>query len=570
MLVNLSNRLLIYLLIRSDNSFFAVYDASLNSSRVHPLTAHILPQTIFAFWSVVYRRELRALRLCGDLTATKNSPLHSRQGLHLVVACVSFKFVSRQELALREISTAIDSLSSSSASFDPTDWITEAVACGLIQEFDDSDFGIPRILKEAEDSEWITRQAIGIETLPPGLLKQLEMMDAEEEQEGIDYEVATAPLSPHGSRKRRLLSDQGVGRMSSKRPRRDQKMRTSKYLSPTWVIIANCLLEHGMYKEVNALEGLIAKFADTVTNGNFNAHAFMRRWLWLRWLGMKSCLEDLLNPIFITGGGAPSVSVEGLKDLSVCIHSLRALADIAEKAMSAVDCNGDSGETVSNKAKLKVIQMLAEYTHSVSLLLRLGLLPQASDCAYRLRASSEALLSPYDPTELSNFLAKLQSAHGQTTIPPTPPSITHCIMNYLRQLLSAVELDEEAAAAVESEVTTVYPPRHLQSVCALWQCPGPTPQLPTIRLALLTFLLFDSVAVNALHGGKVNENEKKSSDGTECPEVNGARRVRLATQTSKGAGTSSFGPIAQAVKLVSLVSGIHFQALLFSFTSKLS
>lgn len=234
------------------------------------------------------------------------------------MACASFKFVSRQELVLREISVAIDS-PHSSIPFDPIDWITEAVACGLIQEFDDSDYGIPRILKDAEDSEWITRQAIGLEILPPGLQKQMEMMDAEEEKEDTDYfESAAIPLSPRGDRKRRLLSDQGVGGRSSKRPRTDQQIRTSKYLSPTWVIIANCLLEHGMFKEVKALAGLIAAAA----NGDFNARAFMRRWLWLRWLGKKSCLEGLLNPVFSTNEDASPVSVEGLQDLSLCIYSV--------------------------------------------------------------------------------------------------------------------------------------------------------------------------------------------------------------------------------------------------------
>ncbi|KAH9279030.1 hypothetical protein ECG_08602 [Echinococcus granulosus] len=559
--------------IRSDNSFFAVYDASLNSPRAHPLTAHILPHTIFAFWAVVSRRELYALRLCGDLTATKNSTLRRCQGLRnplpeshlrpsthafkalvpfikdLVVACASLKFVSRQELVLREISAAIDS-PSSSVSFNPTDWITEAVACGLIQELDDSEFAIPRTLKEAEDGEWITRQAIGLETPPPGLLEQLEMMDAEEEKEGVDYfEGAIVPLSPRGDRNRRMLADNSVSGRSSKRPRKDQQRRASKYLSPTWVIIANCLFEHGMFKEVKALEGLIVASAAAVVNGDFNARAFMRRWLWLRWLGRKSCLEDLLTPVFGNDEDGSSVSVEGLKDLSLCINSLRALADIAEVVMPVTDCDGHGGEAVSAEAKFKVIRMLAEYTHPVCLLLRCGLLPQASNHAYRLRASSEALLSPYNPTELSDFLAKLQSAHGSPPNPPAPPFITGCIMDHLRNLLSTAESAKEVLAAVESEVTTTYPPRQLQSMCALWQCLGSRPQPPLIHLALFTFLLFDTVAVNALHGGKVNEDKERSDDTTEGQDTHVVRRVRLATETVKETGTSCLGPVARAVRL---------------------
>ncbi|VDL59017.1 unnamed protein product [Hymenolepis diminuta] len=57
--------------IRSDNSFFAVYDAFLDKPRAHPLTAYILPHTIFAFWSNVYRMELSAFKICGEVSAAQ-------------------------------------------------------------------------------------------------------------------------------------------------------------------------------------------------------------------------------------------------------------------------------------------------------------------------------------------------------------------------------------------------------------------------------------------------------------------------------------------------------------------
>lgn len=146
------------------------------------------------------------------------------------------------------------------------------------------------------------------------------------------------------------------------------------------------------------------------------------------------------------------------------------------------------------------------------------------------------------------------------SIPSTPPFITGRIMDHLRHVLSTAESDEEAAAAVESEVTTTYPPRHLQSMCALWQCLSPGPQPPLIHLALFTFLLFDTVAVNALRGSKVDE-DRRSNDNAGSQEVNSVRRVRLATENAKEAGTSSSGPVARAVRLVSLVYELDFYSI---------
>ena len=262
------------------------------------------------------------------------------EGGHVVARCASLKFVSRQEMVFRDLASRIATSASSSAavSFDPVEWITEAVACGLIEDFDEMDYDIPRTLRSLEGSEWPTRQAIGLDPVPPGLLEQLAVMDAEEEkmreeeESADDFEcLGCVPTEPaeEASRKRGLLSiDLTRGSCSwAKRPRRgggEEHTRTWKYLSPAWVSIANCLFNHAKWRELAGLEALIAATAD----GEFNARAFMRRWLWLRWLGKKTAIEALLAPLFILQGeeeereNSTRINANGLKELSLCVDSV--------------------------------------------------------------------------------------------------------------------------------------------------------------------------------------------------------------------------------------------------------
>ena len=228
--------------------------------------------------------------------------------------------MSRQHLILRDISSIITSCSHSSVSFDPIEWITEAVACGLIQEFDDMDFDISQALKDAEGSEWLTRQAMGLDTLPANLLEQLDMMDAEEEEVRDDdcFEGGHTTTSKEGKRKgEALYNGSGIPAKRSLRERKDYAP-TWKYLSPAWVMIANCLFNHGMWKELENLERLIA--ASTERDDDIDPRAFMRRWLWLRWLGKKISLEGLLSPVFSEDDSV--VNVSGLKNLSLCVNSV--------------------------------------------------------------------------------------------------------------------------------------------------------------------------------------------------------------------------------------------------------
>ncbi|KAM7539267.1 hypothetical protein Aperf_G00000050824 [Anoplocephala perfoliata] len=595
--------------IRSDNSFFAVYDAFLDQPQAHPLTAHILPHTIYAYWANVYRRELSAFKICGEVAAVK-TPLRGYQDLRkplpecqlrpsthgfkaLVpfhrgktqisasveiesdysVAFVTQKFLSRQELALREIANAISEPSNST--FNPTEWVAEAAACGLLQEFEDTDIDIFRVLKEAEGSDWIMRLAFGIEIPPLILLKQIAVMDSEEED--IEGTETVEPMSPQKNLKRQMPSFHGSGGRVAKKPRRDddevQLARGPKYLPPLWVIIVNCLFEHGMYAEIKKLDGLIYSLGKQ----DFNPRLFIRRWLWLRWLGKKHLLEDLLSPVFDANGESKTKrSFEDvIKDLCLCFKSLglfnpaqleysgisqavdysfgrlRVIADIAEVVMSRRfsydddDIGVTDSASVSAEAKLKLIQALAEYTRPVSLLIRLGLLPQkTSNRADSANTPTISALSPYNHEEIDGLIRQLQAFHK---VPASlPPFITGCLLDHLRSTLTAS--DQIESASVDA-VTSSYPPRHLQSICALWQLldTSVSSHLP-VHLALLTFILFDAVTVNALH------EEEKDDLPEQNQRVHHVGRLRLVEvdknqMEAKSSTPPRLGPVARAVKL---------------------
>ncbi|VDL64426.1 unnamed protein product, partial [Hymenolepis diminuta] len=460
-------------------------------------------------------------------------------------------FISRQESALREISSAISSIpTSNSTIFDPTEWITEAAACGLLQEFDDSDIDILQALKEVEGSDWILRLAIGLENPPQELLKQIELIDSEEDGE-VDIFESIYPTSPQNDRrKRRMLAFHDTER-ELKRPRRVVEQGTTrgaKYLPPVWVIIVNCLLEHGMYEEIKKLDRLISSQEEL----DFNPKVFMRRWLWLKWLGKKHSLEQLLTPIFDSDKEVKSkLSFEDvIKELCLCFESLRALADIAKVVMSPLFIGNDDLETsaaVSAEAKLKLIQSLAEYTRPVSLLIRLGVLPHGVDFKPK-----SCVLSPYNYEEISGLITKLQTM--QKTSSSRPPFITDCLLDHLKSILNASDQIDSVSL---NALTSSYPPRHLQSICALWQyvdTSTASPNLPT-HLALLSFILFDAVTITALHED-TNQAEEENGDGIEQdPPIHIVGRLRLvevdknAPQLTPSPAVSKLGPVARAVKL---------------------
>uniref|UniRef100_A0A5K3EZU7 ELYS-bb domain-containing protein n=1 Tax=Mesocestoides corti TaxID=53468 RepID=A0A5K3EZU7_MESCO len=536
--------------IRSENPFFAVYDASLNASRTYPLSAHILPQTIFAFWANNYRRELRASKLCGDMTSSpdgKKSPLWSYRDLRKplselqlrpsthsfdafvpfirdpgVVAYATLKFVSRQELALRELSAAIKSPSSSS--FEANDWILEAVACSLIQEFEDPDYDIPRIMKETEDSEWLLRQALGLEFVPQDLQTQLELVEKDAEDECSSDDCV---MSPRAGNKRPVAI---VGGRSAKRGRHVVE-KAGDHLSPTWVIIANCLLDHGMLREVKNLGGLISATDDTV-----DPQAFMRRWVWLRWLGRKTSFDELCCPIFSVCASSATLTSDKLSALSLCTNSLRQLAELAGSVYAAEPSSrrNPSVSAAASEAKLRVISMFAEYTRPVCLLLRLGLLPQASDTYSSSLRSRQSPLAPYDPTLIKDFLAKIQSSNGQSE----PPFLTTHLLNHIfadeNEETRGIWQDQEQPLKDGGSVAAFYPPRRLQSVCALWQSVDAP---PPARLALLVFVLFDAIAVNAAFGNRLSAVQAVP------PQASG--RVQL----SDGKTDDDLGPLARAAHL---------------------
>ena len=198
---------------------------------------------------------------------------------------------------------------------------------------------------------------------------------------------------------------------------------------------------------------------------------------------------------------------------------MRALSELAGAVFSSVRAGEDGGsEASSAEAKLRLVQSLAEYTRPVCLLLRLGLLPQASSPSFPIGGGAPLLA--YNPTEVGQFLAKLQLSNGAPVA--EPPFITARIMAHLGSI------DPEAVGAGE----LVYPPRRLDCLCGLWQsCHEGL--APVASLALLVFLLFDTVVVNALH------------DSREMHVV--GQRVRLAANP---ASAEAARPAARAFRLV--------------------
>ena len=153
---------------------------------------------------------------------------------------------------------------------------------------------------------------------------------------------------------------------------------------------------------------------------------------------------------------------------------------------------------------------------------------------------SKSPLVPFNPSEIAEFLSKLQLANGvSSTTALEPPFITGRIMAHLQSIYPEAEV---------SNAISTYPPNHLHSVCALWQSYQELPAQSTpTHFALFVFLLFDAVAINAL-------DNRSENDGREVHVVG---RVRLATETDKKVtrdSVSRVGPVAKAVQLVSIDS----------------
>lgn len=215
----------------------------------------------------------------------------------------------------------------------------------------------------------------------------------------------------------------------------------------------------------------------------------------------------------------------------------------------------ENSAAVSAEAKLKLIQSLAEYTRPVSLLIRLGVLPYGVDFKPK-----SCVLSPYNYEEISALITKLQTI--QKTPSSRPPFITDCLLDHLKSILNASDQIDSVSL---NALTSSYPPRHLQSICALWQyvdTSTASPNLPT-HLALLSFILFDAVTITALHEDTNQAEEENGDEIEQNPPIHIVGRLRLvevdknAAQLAPSPAVSKLGPVARAVKLVRITLGSY-------------
>ncbi|KAF5405623.1 hypothetical protein PHET_00685, partial [Paragonimus heterotremus] len=169
------------------------------------------------------------------------------------------------------------------------------------------------------------------------------------------------------------------------------------------------------------------------------------------------------------------------------------------------------------------IETFASYTRLVAFLCRLGLLPQAHetqsdvDLGEWLSSSSNmnSLLLPYHAGLFDQVIWQMRF-RGDSTLDNDEQHFDEegrCKLILANTLLHACLSDpsnsdrhdgssswsiwcEQEEAATGHRKSPSYPPRRLQSLCALWQLPS-SPDSYRARLGLLGFLLCDATAVAA-------------------------------------------------------------------------
>lgn len=155
-------------------------------------------------------------------------------------ACASLRFVSCQEVCLRELTAA---QRNSEISFKLHDWIIEAVACGLARELEDVGENIDQFLDADEDPLTGLRLALGLEDLSPDLLDELE-----EDEQDTDAKSSRDSVSPKKHRKRGC--DMPQSRSKRQKHGNNKPWSSTVKIASAWVVIANCLFEQDMMHQL--------------------------------------------------------------------------------------------------------------------------------------------------------------------------------------------------------------------------------------------------------------------------------------------------------------------------------
>ncbi|KAL7060604.1 hypothetical protein AAHC03_010069 [Spirometra sp. Aus1] len=596
-----------------DNSFFAVYDAGLDSSKSYPLTAQVLPQSLLAFWVRTLRLERASAGRCGTTRTKRRADVSNgvpllrkplpevqlRPSVHAFEALVPFafsgsgnqrpddsccpqltgnfvslKFVSRQEKCLRDLSRAcLCEKQPSSSVFNVCLWITEAIACGLVRELEDA--VVDDVSRMLDDSDPLmgVRLSLGLDNVTPEVLEELGVDPYERFSDELAHDVDTPRLT--SQKRRRLVSEQGQAEVTTGG---GGGQTLAEILRPQWVVVANTLFEQKMLRELMGLSRLknASSFGATASE-----NSFMRAWIWLRWLGQKSTFDKLCKPILFTVAAgveaeetdSRNLSSSTLDEISLCVNQLRDLADIAFNILAPNlpterqdDAAADT-DRVRSSDRLRIIRAYSDYTRTLCLLLRLGLLPQAvSEDAVTPPVFGKfgcvRRLTPYCPAPLARLINSYQKRYAdlprelQSQEDPFSPPITGRLLKHLlgqteeevvlvaddTSIARNIWMDQEnLAGAGGSSQPVVYPPRRLQSVCALWQAWDAPAKA---RTALLIFLLFDWVAVMALMPAASTQPSDDKGEEEEDPNTRKQRRVRYRSQSPE-----EISPTARAIKM---------------------
>lgn len=173
--------------------------------------------------------------------------------------------------------------------------------------------------------------------------------------------------------------------------------------------------------------------------------------------------------------------------------------------------------------------------------------------AFSVTAPRQALSLTYDSSKIAYFFSRMRAKCASS--PRAPRSLTDQLLDRLFEGSHAVAREESRHLWREQEqqeegagAAFVYPPRRLQSVCSLWQAADAP---AAARLALLVFLLFDTVAVTAAAATSAQpagegEGEEEEEPAKTMPRAKGVRYQD--EQTAKHPA----GPVALAIQLVGL------------------
>ncbi|CAH8500705.1 unnamed protein product [Dicrocoelium dendriticum] len=548
--------------IRSDNSFFAVFDADVTSASAIATNGRLVVSSLSSFWSKVDARHrqlngLWDLRMNG-LSNSSRTTLPSLFGacaasnpvpevclrpsalsFSFLLICTSLnspspqcvlklQFASRQEACVLSLSAFLPGSKTDGLQpkrFDITNWLSEAWATGLLESpgldpLDEDD--LERLLQFSE--QLMLHQRVG--SLDEAQAEQLgfrlafgEDLNAVTLQELRDLILGVSHNEPLGSdrpRKRIKVVPKSDSAVPLPATRSDC---SCVILCPSWVLLANCLLEHGHSVSLKFLHHLaLGCGPHSPANPQFR-----KAWLWLRFQRLKGRFDRATTPMFDTTTSYSNSSLSS--SLSADLHELGAtLVQIHHLAVLArhwFQHDTIDSEHVTTPL-LNAIDTFCSYTKLVAFLYRLGLLPQDRSILDVENFSSEfdmvepkntsSVLFPYQPELFTHVIHHLKSRSQSRTHEDNELGedliLTDALLAAALGSASHVWSEQEAACVHNTQenrsvIDPHYPPRRLQSVCALWQLP-PDSTTNNARLSLLGFLLCDAAAAAAYKRQKLH------------------------------------------------------------------